>query len=256
MFLSFFVWWIVLNDPLSRGSSEVLQLWGATYQMIAWYGAIMGLVIARRWGDYKSMVGQAVLAFSLGLLCQSFGQTAYSFYVYFWKIPIPYPSLGDFGFFGSIPFYMYGAYMLSKISGVKISLKLYGSKIQAIIVPAVLLGLSYFLFLKDYVFDWTQPVKTLLDFGYPLGQAVYVSIAILAFILSRKILGGIMRLPMLFFIAALIAQYLSDFVFLIQAQEGSFYPGGINDLMYAASYALMAIALCFIGDIHTKIKET
>src|SRR5207247_941570 len=103
-----------------------------------------------------------------------------------------------------IPFYFYGAFMLAKASGAHISLRSYSSKIYTFIIPVILLSFSYYTFLKGYEVDPTQPLKTFLDFGYPIGQAIYVSMALIAYILARKVLGGIMRLPVLFFIIALI----------------------------------------------------
>jgi hypothetical protein len=236
--------------------SDAYLYWGASYQVIAWYGAIIGFFVARRWGGFRSYVGAAVSAFALGLLFQSFGQTAYTWYIHILHIPIPYPSVGDIGYFGSIPCYVYGAFMLAKASGAKISIRTYASKIYAFIIPALLLGFSYYMFLMGYEADPTQPLKTFLDFGYPLGQAVYVSMAVLAYLLSRKFLGGIMRLPVLFFIIALIAQYFSDSTFLYQAMNGAYYPANINDLMYFISYLFMTISIAYIGEVFNWVKKT
>lgn len=250
------IWWLVLHLCIQNVSSEALQLWGASYQILAWFGAIMGLVYSRRWGGLKSMVGKVMLAFSFGLIFQSFGQTTYSLYVYALHMPIPYPSIGDVGFFGSIPFYFYGAFLLAKIAGAKAVLRSYSHQLLAIVVPIALLCLSSFFFLQGYVFDNTQPLKTFLDFGYPLGQALYVSMALLAFLLSRNILGGMMRLPLLFFILALISQYLSDFTFLYEASKDIYYSGSFVDFMYMFSYLIMSIALIHAGNMFTKVKET
>lgn len=258
IFSVLFIWWIALHF-LIQGvgpGSDAFLLWGASYQIIAWYGAIIGFFIARRWGGMKSYIGRAITAFALGLLFQSFGQTAYTWYIYVLHVPIPYPSLGDIGFFGSIPCYFYGALMLARASGAKISIRSYSNKIQTFLIPIALLGFSYYAFLKDYQFDATQSLKTFLDFGYPLGQAVYVSMAILAFVLSRKLLGGIMRLPVLLFIVALIAQYFCDSTFLYEAAQGAYYPANINDLMYFISYLLMAISIAYIGEVFNRVEET
>ncbi len=91
----------------------------------------------------------------------------------------------------------------------------------------------------------------LLDFGYPLGQAIYVSLAILVAFLSRSTLGGVMRMPTLCLLYALVFQYFCDFTFLYQVQHGTWYVGGINDYMYFASYFFMTISLGFIG---TKLR--
>ncbi len=257
IFSCLLIWWVSLHfliEGVGPGSGAFL-LWGASYQIIAWYGAIIGFFIAHRWGGTKSYIGKAITAFALGLLFQSFGQTAYTWYIYILQIPIPYPSIGDIGFFGSIPCYFYGAFMLSKASGAKISIRSYGSKIQAFLIPLALLVFSYYMFLGGYEFDLTQPLKIFLDFGYPLGQAIYVSTAIVAFLLSRKLLGGIMRLPVLFFIVALIAQYFCDSTFLYEAAHGAYYPANINDLMYCISYTLMTISIAYVGAVFNHIKD-
>ena len=255
IFFAFLAWWFYLHFAITA-SSDALQLWGATYQVIAWFGAIAGLLISRRWGGYKSLVGRAILAFSLGLFFQCFGQITYSSYVYFLRIPIPYPSVGDIGFFGSIPFYAYGAYLLARVSGARVSLRSYHQQMLAVLIPLLMLWSSYAFFLRGYDFDWTQPLKIFLDFGYPLGQAGYVSIAILAYFFSRNTLGGLMRKPILTFIAALVMQYLCDFTFLYQANQGTYYSGNINDVMYATSYLLMTLALLYIGVMYKTIQAS
>lgn len=256
LFLILTGWWIALHFMIQNASTEALQLWAAIYQSIALCGALIGFTTARQWGGVKSILGRAIVAFSLGLLFQSFGQSMYSFYIYYLHIPVPYPSLGDIGFWGSIPCYIYGAFLLARASGAHISLKSFGNRIQTIIIPLALLAVSYFMFLSGYDFDWSNPIKIFLDFGYPIGQALYVSVAVLAFSLSLKTLGGVMRMPLLFFIFALVFQYLSDFMFLYQASHETWYAGGLNDLMYATSYTIMALSLVYIGDVFHKIKSS
>jgi hypothetical protein len=188
-------------------------------------------------------MGRAILAFAIGLLLQTFGQTVFSFYNLVSQVEIPYPSLADLGFFGSIPLYVYGTLMLAKASGVNVSLKTFSSKIQAIVIPLVLLGFSYSLFLRGYEFDWSSPLRVFLDFGYPLGQAFYVSLALLAYLLTKKTLGGIMKNKVLFILIALVVQYVADYNFLTQAYAGTWQNGGYGDLIYLTAYLFMAIGL-------------
>ena len=89
-----------------------------------------------------------------------------------------------------------------------------------------MLAVGYFLFLQGYEFDWSDPLKVFLDFGYPFGQAIYVSIAILTYLLSRGILGGIMKGKILFILFALCMQFLSDYTFLYQSSKGTWSVGG------------------------------
>lgn len=255
IFILLTVWFLFLKlkhfDPDSSGS----QIWSATYQIIAWFGALYGLYFARLWGGWKSLVGRANLAFAIGLLAQSFGQSVFSYFFYK-GIEVPYPSLADVGFFGSIPFYIYGIILLAKVSGAHVSFKLLFNKIKAFLIPAGILALSYFMFLKDYQFDWSNPLIIFLDFGYPFGQAIYISLAIVAYFLSRNFLGGLMKKPIIYFIFALFVQYMADYIFLYQSSRGT-YSGGLEiDYLYMVAYFLMALSLVKLGSVFYKIKNS
>ncbi len=222
------------------------------YPWLSLMGGLFGLYAAHQWGGFRSVLGKCLTFFAGGLLLQFFGQAAYAYYIYVEGIEVPYPSLGDIGYFGSIILYILGAIYLGKVTGVKFSLKSYFAKLQTLAIPAVLLLLSYIVFLTDYELDPTQRLKILLDFGYPLGQAIYVSIAISIILLSRKMLGGIMKGPIVFLLISLVVQYLCDFTFLYQSSRGIWYVGGVNDYMYFISYFLMTFSLLFI---HATFKE-
>ncbi len=232
-----------------------IQIWAASYQIIAWVGAIIGLVFAKKWGGFKSLLGRTALAFSFGLLAQSFGQSVFSWYFYTGN-ELPYPSLADLGFFGSIPFYIYGVVSLAKVSGSKFSIRTSLNKVWAVVIPLAALVASYMVFLRGYEFDSTQPMlKAFLDFGYPLGQAIYVSIAVVAYMFSKNMLGGVMRKVIVMFIIALAAQYLADYTFLYQSMHGTFVGGGIVDGMYMFAYFLMALSLVQLGVVFHQIKN-
>jgi len=185
--------------------------------------------------------------FSIGLLFQEFGQLVYAYYAIVKEVEVPYPSIGDIGFFGSALFYIYGAALLAQAAGVKLSLKKLGPKLLALALPLILLATSYFLFLRGYEFDWSKPLTILLDFGYPFAQAIYIAIALLALLLSRKLLGGLMRNKILLIILALCAQYAADFNFLFQANRDTWTTAAYGDFLYAFSYTLMTLALLNIN---------
>lgn len=259
LLFGFFTIWRILLFFMPGGAEGELYLpsfvWGATYQLIALFGAISGMVIAKSWGGWKSVLGRAILAFSVGLLFQSVGQAISSYYVYTIG-EIPYPSFGDVGFFGSAILYIYGTLNLARLSGVRVNIKSFSKKLLAFIIPLAGLIISYLVFLKGYALNWSHPISLLLDLGYPLSQAFYVSIALLVYFFSREVLGGIMRWPILFFIIALMAQYISDFTFLYQITRQLYLPEGINDLMYFASYFFMTISLLRLGAVFNKMKNS
>lgn len=253
IFVFLTAWWLWLFLKQSEWSNLV---WAASYQTMALWGGILGLfLISRLWGGLKSVMGRAVTWLAIGLLLQVFGQSVFSFYNIVFKIEIPYPSLADIGFFGSIPFYIYGIILLGKASRVTISLKSFGNKLQAVIIPLAILAVSYYSFLRDYEFDFSNPLRIFLDFGYPLSQATYVSIAILVYILSRNILGGIMKNKILLILAALAVQYVADYNFLYQTIRETWMNGGYGDYIYLCAYFLMSLALVNLMSIFDQSSE-
>lgn len=248
-------WWIILQFMNLPHDSLKNQLFAAVYGVIALWGGIWGVTISRKWGGIHSVLGKSILLFSIGLIFQEIGQVTYSSYIYFFHIPVPYPSIGDFFFYGTIPFYILAVIYLAQASGVHISLRSFRSKLQAIVIPVVVLVFSYLIFLQGYEFDWSQPLKVFLDLGVPVGQAIYISLAILTFTLTRGILGGIMRNKVLFILLALLAQYVADWTFLYQASRETWYAGGIDDYMYLCAYVLMTLGLLQLRTIYNKLRE-
>lgn len=246
------IWWLII---FISGTKETFQNYSfaATYGLICLWGGIWGLKISRRWGGFSSAIGKAIIFLSLGLLAQEFGQLVFSYYNIFLKIEIPYPSLADVGFFGSIPFYIAGMAYLARAAGSKFSLHTVVNKLQIVIIPLSMLLISYLLFLKDYEFDFSDPLKIFLDFGYPFGEALYISVAILAYFLSRKLLGGIMKNRILFLIGAFVVQYLADFNFLYQNSQGTWINGGYGDYIYFLAYFIMTLGLIQLKTVLDKL---
>lgn len=253
-FVGFLIWWVLITTGEQPGSG-FHQSFAALYGLIAIWGGIWGLVAAKKWGGFKSLIGKALIAFSFGLFAQEFGQLSYSYYIYYLHQSVPYPSIGDVGYFASIPLYIIGTWHLLHASGIKTSLHKLRNKIVAIVTPMTMLIAAYVFFLKDYQIDPSQPLKLFLDFGYPLGEAIYVSIALLTYLLSRHSLGGIMRSRIVFILIAMFIQFCADFTFLFQAQYETWYAGGVNDLMYFTAYVVLSLALIEFDILGKKLVQ-
>ena len=256
IFIALTVWFYYIHTLNFNSNEQLRQAWGSAYQIMAIFGGIIGLWISRKWGGYKSLLGRAVLFLSISLLFQSFGQSVNSYYNFFAHIDVPYPSLGDVGFMGSTICYSLGVLFLARASGFKFSFKSTRGKLIAVLIPLILLNFSYFFFLKGYEFDFSNKIKIFLDFGYPLGDAVYLSIAIITFLLYKNFLGGMMRKPIFLLVCALMFQYLVDFMFLYQASNNTWYVGGINDYLYFSSYFIMTSAIIYMGVIFERIQKS
>ena len=249
------LWWVILNLSGSTGGLPNL-IFGAVYgPFMSLFGGILGLRIANQWGGWKSLMGRAINLLSIGLLAQSFGQIVFSVYNIFLHVEIPYPSIADIGFFGTIPFYIYGMYLLSRASGLRVSLRSFASQIQAVVVPLFMIAVAYYLFLRGYEFDWSQPLTIFLDFAYPLGQALFVSLAMLTYSLSRNVLGGVMRSKVLMIVVAFVLQFTADFNFLYQNINGTWFNGGYGDYLYLIAYTLMTLGLIQMGTSTLKVTK-
>lgn len=257
LFLVLSVWWISI---FFRGLTEGIEndLFTIAYPILSLLGGVVGWIFAKKWGGFKSILGKSLMMFSWGLLAQFLGQLLYNYYIYYLGIEEPYPSIGDLSYFASVIFYIIGVYYLAKVSGMKLALKTIKGKMLAFGVPIIVLLLSYILLLRGYDFSEASPVLLFFDFGWPIGQAIYVSIAILALFISKNILGGMMRKPIMILILALISQYLADFAFSYQfsVNPDSTYVGDFLDYLYFVSYFFMTVSLFSIGNMFYKVQES
>lgn len=250
-------WWAFL---FFSGSTETLGfknlLFGALYgTSMSLFGVWVGLRSAREWGGWRSIMGRAMLVLSLGLLGQFIGQVAFSYYNIFLSVGTPYPSIADIGYFGNIPLYTFGIILLARASGAHERLKSASSIVQVILLPLVLIACSYYLFLNHYNFAESTILTTILDFGYPLGLGLNVSLIILTYNFSRKMLGGIMRGHILLLVTAFVAQYLADFNFLYQNLTGTWYNGGYGDYLYLVAYFFMTLGLIQLRAVMRELRK-
>ncbi len=243
LWLAYTLWWLFINFIIPDNSVQG-ELWGGTHGLAALLGATIGLINARAWGGMKSLVGKAMIVFSFGLLCQLFGQIIFAYYVSFGHVELPYPSLADFGYFGTIPFYIYGAYLLAKWSGAT---KLFCWREQGVflvgLVLSVLLIISAPMFYYGYIIHRLSLLGVLFSYLYILSNTIFVFLSVAPyFSLCRTVRWSIYR-PVLFFSVALIFQYIADYVFFIQVNYLPVIPGSIIDYFYFFAYCLMAIGL-------------
>lgn len=254
LFAGLSAWWIYLVANDLPGETDQAELFSATYGVMALLGGLIGLWVSRRWGGFRSLIGKSTLLVALGLLFQEAGQITYSLYTYLFHIEIPYPSWGDVGFFGSVVLYILAAFYLIKALSSSSTFTSKKNLIAVIGVPLILLAGSYAKFLQNYEYSGDK-LAAFLDFGYPLGQAFYLSLAILAYIISRKYLGGLMKPVIIFLILAFFAQYISDFTFLYSVNQDTWKTAGTNDYTYLISYFIMTLVLIKFGAVAKKLAD-
>lgn len=241
LFVLLTAFWVYMT--VAHQSSGYRLTFGATYGLMALVGAVYGFSQARHWGGHKSALGQTILLLAAGLAFAEFGQLVFSYYNIVKQVDIPYPSLADIGFFGNIPLYILAGISLGRTAGARLSLRKAGVKLVAFVIPAISLFSAYYFFLQDYDFSQSTGLQTFLNFGYPLGQATYVAIALFVFLAVNGKLGGLMRTRILMVIAAFVTQFAADFNFLYQSSHGTWINGGYGDMLYLIAYFVMTISL-------------
>lgn len=235
LFISFSLIWLII-------SKDYPYYIGNIYAFMALIGIAFSMDLAF-FSSYKNkFIGKSLLFFGLGLLGQLFGQIFYAYYILVKNIQIPYPSFGDIGYVSTIPLYIAGLFFLSRSLGINISKHPYYKVISAIILPMIMLSVTYIHLLSDYNFHWGNLGRILLDLFYPLGQAFYIFISMTILSFSRGVFGD-MKNKIRFIIIALFTQYMADYIFIYQAYKGSWVNGGFNDYIYYLSYFFMTLAI-------------
>lgn len=254
LFVPLSLWWFCsffLHADFSYGFLSYTNV----YFIVALFGGIFGLLSSHKWGSIRSHLGRSITFFSLGLLAQVFGQLSYNYLLIVKGGEIPYPSIGDLGYFGSIPLYILGALSLLKVFSLRSYSISKAKKLVAVAVPLALLTLCYFVFLNSRTISLDDPLRSFLDLGYPFFQAIYLSLAIVAYFLSMGVLGGVLKKCVLLLLFALVVQFVADFAFLYRADRGLVYPGGPTDYMYLVAYFIMSVAIIDFGLVFERLKS-
>jgi len=250
----FIIWGLYINLFPGNESTQAGYLTD-TYGFIALIAAIYGYIVSRSWGANNSLVGKSLLYLSAGLLMQFLGNLSYTLIYYLTNIENPYPSFGEVFYVASVPLYIIGIWNLAKSSGVKFTLETSMGKLYSVLIVAIGLAGSYVIFVSGQIQSNEPLLNRILDVYYPLGQALFVALAVCTYILSTNLLGGIMRTRVIFILFALTFQYFADAVFLYQTRQDSWQPAGVSDLLFIVSYFLMGLGLILYESAALKISR-
>ncbi|MDB5184184.1 MAG: hypothetical protein JWO07_865 [Candidatus Saccharibacteria bacterium] len=254
VFLAYFVWWLSFQSSLTdQGPST--QWFGSTYGVMALIASLIGFIASRKWGGFKTVLGKALLFISIALFLQEAGQLIYAYYIYVGNIQIPYPSWGDVAYYGSALSYVVGAFFLAKSVSFGTLFKASKFKFVPFIVPIIMLGISSFFFLYNHQYDFSNTLTVFLDFGYPITEAVYVSLALIAYLSSSKLLGGLMKSALLIMMFGFVVQYAADFSFLYASSRDSYLAGNGVDLTFLVAYFVAATAMIRFLATYNNLKQ-
>lgn len=243
IFVCYLFLWFVIHIVVKTTDGVLNNAFADSYGILAGAGGIIALHIASKWEYLRSYVGKAIFYLSLGLLAQFLGQLSYTVLFYVYNIENAYPAFGEVFYLATIPLYIMGVWYIAKASGFTLNSKSYDKTASAVVIPAILLGISYYMFFRTYDATDLPFSIVFLDYIYPIGQALFVSLAIVTYYATKKTLGGVMRERVLFILFALFFQYIADSMFIYETRSEIWYAGGLSDMMFLISYFLMTVGL-------------
>lgn len=255
LFVSFSHYSSTLEGPIYH---FLLQPFLVLMTAIPLFGGMFGLLNSRYWGGYKSTVGGALVAFSLGLIAWGGGMIVWNYYLFFTPITVPYPSLADSIFILSWPLWALGIFELSKAIGARFALR--QKKGWFILLGISLVTTLLSIYLIVYVarggiaYD-NDTAKLFFDLFYPLGDIVILSITTTVYLLSRRYLGGMYKTPTLILLIGFVMNYFSDFIFSYTTTQGTYFNGHFVDFLFVTTMFVLSLSLAMFTprllDSHT-----
>lgn len=240
------IWWIWLYLSGTKDTSLNLAF-AFAYGLMPIFGGLFGIWEAKEWGMFKSAMGKALFFLSAGLITWGVGEMIWSYYNFILQVEIPYPSWADASFIVSWPLWSIGVVFMSFATGARYGLKSIGGRLQLIAIPLLAAALSYYLLVvvaRQGSFELNGGMlKIFFDLAYPIWDVVILTIALLIYGLSFKLLGGIYQWPVLITLFGFIVNYFADFGFSYTTTVGTFYNGNWVDLLFATAMFVLSFGV-------------
>jgi hypothetical protein len=229
-------------------AKPVNNWWQVAMGLAALLYATLGIFTAAKWSWLRSGVGRGVFFISLALLMWGVGQLGWSYFLFVNPdVQSPPSHLLDIADFSAIPLWFLGILMLYKATGARYGLRHARNKIIVTVIILLMSALSWYLLVEvarggtGYFKEafWQQ----FFDLGYSIGDAVIAITAVGIYLLSRKLLGGRFRIPILVILAAFVFLYLADFLYSYLAGKNTYYNGDVADLLYMITISVFGVGV-------------
>jgi hypothetical protein len=251
--VAYVIWWVGINYFDLPSPDNFTD----SYSLVALTGGISGIVVAKKWGLFKSKFGRALSFFAVGLFLQFIGQVIYALYFRLGHVELAFPNIGDLAYIMTSVFYIFAVYSLLKVIVYKGSI--FKPRIILLISVLATVGLVlalHFSFVNIAIHDDRGAIYAFLNAAYPSVQALYFLLGLIAIMQARRIAGGKMLGAVSILLFALIVQYGADFNFLYQSYHDTWQAAGVNDLLYVLGYGFMALSILMIDRVRRQVLAT
>ncbi|MBU4246388.1 MAG: hypothetical protein ABIF85_01525 [Nanoarchaeota archaeon] len=210
--------------------------------LIIAFAAAIGIKQAKAF-SFGSALGKSLLFISIGLLFWGFGALTWLYYNIAMKLEVPYPSIADALFVGTVLSASWGLFWLLK--SIKNSFDA-GTIIKLAVIPVAVFAVTYILFIQSKLVENVSGIEKALNVFYPVGDAVFLSFTIVLLTLIR---GGKMFKPISIICAGFIIQSMADFSFSWTTSAGTYYTGNWVDILFSLAFFTIGAGMYYTKDL-------
>ena len=179
--------------------------------------------------------------FAVGTACWIFAEASWAVY-YFSGIDVPYPGIPDVFYLAAyVPLSLAVLLYFQSFSGALTKSRRLFS-IPPIIASIILVVA---IVLPQEQANPRPLLTAVTDWAYPAADLILLSLIILSLAIFA---GGTMSKWWYWLAAGIILDIIGDELFLYQVADGTYYNGGIDDLIYIWAYLIIGLALY----LHTR----
>lgn len=245
-YVSLLIWWLIIFSFGIKDTPFNIAF-AFAYGLIPIFGGIFGIFKAKKWGMLKSSMGKALLFLSSGLITWGIGEMIWSYYNFFLKVEVPYPSWADASFIVSWPLWSLGVLFLSYATGARFGLKSINGKLLLIGIPIIAFIVSYYLLIivaRQGSFELGGGfLKIFFDIAYPVWDVVIITMALIIYGLSFKYLGGRFKWPVIITLLGFFINYFADFGFSYTTTIETHYNGNWVDLLFTTAVFVLSFGI-------------
>ncbi|OGK62685.1 hypothetical protein A2334_00545 [Candidatus Roizmanbacteria bacterium RIFOXYB2_FULL_38_10] len=229
----------IWNDAYNVGSSSLHLL-----------GAIVGFFFIKKQAA-NAIFRRTLYYFVLAAFFWGIADMIWAYYNIVLHVEVPFPSIADAFYIFMIMLICWGCWRLMEYSDAPITSR---NIFESFFFILVGYGVVYFVFKSIPIASGFTLVEAITNFTYPM---LDIFMFILAFI-TYKIVEGRARRSMMLLLISIIFMAIGDYAFTYGELLGTYWNGGLADLMFVASSILLFffITSCCRGpfELQKKLK--
>jgi len=192
---------------------------------------------------FKSAIGKSIIFISLGLLSWGIGALIWFYYNAILKTEVPYPSLADIGFLGTIPLAAYGLFLLLKNIKIEFDIK---TILKLVLIPIIVFIFTYWLFINTKLAEDVSALEKILNVTYPMGDVVFLSFT---FVILTLIKGGKLFKPFGIICLGFIIEAIADFSFSWTTAIETYYSGNWVDMLFVLAFFTLGLGIYYTKEL-------